>query len=131
MAEHPNVEVTRKALEAFMKGDVQTLASMIAEDAVWHIPGKNRFSGGFRGRDAIMARFQQIAEAGLKVSMEEIHDIVGNDEHVVALVTLGAEGPDGSARSRSVQVYHVSGGQATEFWGYNENQEGIDALFGS
>jgi len=131
MPDHPNVERTRARLEAFMKGDVETLASMIAEDAVWHIPGKNRFSGDFLGRDAIMGRFREMAEAGMRASIEDIHDIVGNDEHVVALVTLGAETAGGSFRSRSVHVYHVRGEQAIEFWGYNQDQDEIDAFFGS
>ncbi len=130
MADHPNVEATRIALEAFMKGDRESLGSMIAEDAVWHIPGNNRFSGDRRGRDAIMGRFQEMAEAGFRPTIDEIHDIVGGDEHVVALVTLALETSEGTTRSRSVQVYHVAGGQATEFWAYNEHQDEIDAVLG-
>ena len=131
MAEHPNAESTRGALEAFMKGDVETMAAGIAEDAVWHVPGSHRWAGDFSGRAAIVGRFQQMAEAGTRTGLDEIHDVVGNDEHTVALVTLSASGPGGSTTQRSVFVFHVRDGKAAEFWGYNENQAEVDAVFGS
>ncbi len=130
MAEHPNVESTRGALEAFMKGDVETMAGSIADDAVWHVPGSHRWAGDFTGKAAIMDRFQAMAEAGVRTGLEEIHDVVGNDEHAVALVTLSASGPGGSASQRSVFVFHVRDGKAVEFWGYNEDQARVDAAFG-
>lgn len=48
--------------------------------AVWHIPGDSRFSGDYSGRDAILGRFQTMAEAGATTKLEEIHDIVGNED---------------------------------------------------
>ena len=41
MSEHPNVAAVRAGIEAFVKGDIATLAAMIADDAVWHAPGNN------------------------------------------------------------------------------------------
>jgi len=84
MANHPNAETTRAALEAFMKGDMETLANSIADDAVWHVPGGHPWAGDFRGRDAILGRFGEMAKAGASVTFDELHDVLGNDEHVVA-----------------------------------------------
>lgn len=130
MAEHPNVEATRAALEAFMKRDMEGMASGITDDAVWHIPGSNRFSGTFEGRAAIMARFQEMAGAGYVVSLDEIHDIVGGDNHAVALVRTTVSGSGGSASGNAVFVFHVEGGRAKEFWLHNEHQAEIDRVFG-
>jgi hypothetical protein len=129
MAEHPNVEATRAALEGFMKGDMETMAASIADDAVWHIPGSHRFGGTFEGRAAIMARFQEQAAAGFAVSLDEIHDIVGGDDHVVALVRTSVSGPGGSASGNAVFVFHVEGGKGKEFWAHNEHQAEIDRVF--
>jgi hypothetical protein len=131
MGEHPNVEATRTALEAFMKGDADTMMAGIADDAIWHVPGNNRFAGDFRGKDEIGARFQRMSEAGVMPTLQDIHDIVGNDEHVVALVQIGLMTPAGSASGRAVWVFHVRDGRAAEFWGYNEDQASFDALLGS
>jgi ketosteroid isomerase-like protein len=128
MGEHPNVETARTGLGAFMKGDVATMASTIDDDVVWHVPGKHAFSGDIHGKGDVLGRFQKLAEAGFTQTFEEIHDVVGNDEHVVALVTLSISGGGKTVSTHSVQVYHVRDGKMTEFWAMNEDQAAIDAL---
>jgi len=131
MAEHPNVEATRSAIEALMKGDLETMAAGIADDAVWHVPGNHAWSGDYRGKADIVGRFQRMAEAGLSTAVEEIHDVVGNDEHVVAMVRFAITTPAGSVTQSSVWIFHVADGKAVEFWARNEDQGAIDALIGS
>jgi hypothetical protein len=128
MADHPNVETTRAALEAFMKGDVETFAASIADEAVWHVPGSHSFAGTFEGKAAIMGRFQEMAASGHVASIDEIHDIVGGDDHVVALVRTSLTGSGGSASGNAVFVLHVEAGRAKEFWAHNEHQAEIDRL---
>jgi ketosteroid isomerase-like protein len=131
MSDHPNVEATRSALEAFMRGDAETMMASISEDAVWHVPGGNAFAGDFAGKAGIGERFEKMAQAGAGAHLDEIHDIVGNDEHVLAMVRITASGAAGSTTQRSVWVFHVKNGKAGEFWGYNEDQAEIDRVFGS
>lgn len=130
MVEHPNVEAARAALDAFIKGDVETLAAAIADDVVWHAPGSNPFSGDFHGKAETMARMGRIREAGIQLSFD-IHDVIGNDEHVAALVDFHLVSPDGRIHDgRQAQVFHVREGKLTEFWAFNEDQAAIDAILG-
>jgi hypothetical protein len=47
----------------------------------------------------------------------DIHDVMGNDDHVVSIGTAKANGPDGSnAAWKWVQVFHMKDGKATEVW---------------
>jgi uncharacterized protein len=130
MGEHPNVAAARTAITALMRGEVETLAGGIAEDAVWHVPGAHKLSGDLTGRERILGRGQEMAEAGARLVVEELHDIVGNDEHVVALVKTTTTGPGGSSTQNSVWVMHVRDGQATELWVHNWDQAAIDAVMG-
>jgi len=130
LADHPNAVAARVALEAFAKGDVDTLAAAIADDAVWHIPGSNRFAGDFTGRAGVLGRFEHMAEAGMRTSVDEIHDVVGGDEHVVALVKITVTSGDAMASAGSVWVMHVKDGMVHEFWGMNDNQAEIDRVLG-
>lgn len=130
MAEHPNVAAARAAIEAFSKGDVETMATGLADDAVWHVPGSNRFSGEFRGKAAVLERFQQMGAAGVQTSIDEIHDVVGGDDHVVALVRLRLSSGDTSATANAVWVMHTADGKMLEFWGLNDNQGEIDRVIG-
>ena len=129
MSDHPNAQAVRTALEAFSKADIETVKAAIAPDAVWHAPGSNPWSGDFTGADAIFARFAAQMQAGVQITVD-IHDVVANDEHAIALVTLNTSGPGGSNMQRAVQVYHLRDGKATEFWGYNEDQAAIDEVMG-
>jgi len=130
MEEHPNVEAVRQSLEAFSKGDMETMAGGIADDAVWHIPGTHRFAGDFTGKAAILARFGEMAKAGAGTTIEEIHDIVGNDDHVAALMRLTVAGPNGTSSQNAVWIMHVRDGHATEFWAHNQDQGAIDGVLG-
>ncbi len=127
MSEHPNVAATRAGIEAFVKGDTATLASMIADNAVWHAPGNNPYAGTFTGREETMTRMGRLAQEGVVISFD-IHDVVGNDEHVVAMVDATVTKGDRSCHGRQVQVFHVRDGKLTEFWGYNEDQAAVDAV---
>ena len=129
--DHPNVEAARTSLEGFMKGDMAALAAGIADDAVWHVPGSHAWAGEYRGKDEILGRFQKMAEVGVGLALDEIHDIVGNEEHVLAMVKVTLSAPGGSVSQGSVWIMHVRDGKTTEFWAGNEDQAAIDALIGS
>lgn len=130
MSEHPNVAAIRAGIEAFVKGDTATLNAAIAEDAVWHAPGNNPYSGTSTGKEETMARFGRLAQDGVVISFD-IHDVVGNDEHVVAMVDATITKGSGSSHGRQVQVFHVREGKLTEFWGSNEDQAAVDAVLSS
>ena len=46
----------------------------------------------------------------------EIHDILANDEHAVALVRTRAKRSGKSLDAMESHVWHLSNGKASEFW---------------
>ena len=131
MAEHPNVQTARTGMEAFNKRDLEGFAATVHDDVVWHAPGKNKFSGDFVGKAATLQRFKDQAESGVSLEFVDIHDVVGGDEHVVALLTVRVTAPGGELTNPSVFVMHVRDGKLNEFWAMNENQAEIDKLLDS
>ena len=131
MTEHANATVLRGLIEAFATGDVAGEERAFAEDIVWHAPGTNRFSGRFEGRDAVIRRLDAMQEAGI-VSRYDVHAVVANDEHAIALVHQHLEVADGRRYDQQqVQVAHVRDGAIAEFWTMNQDQAVIDLLIGS
>ena len=130
MADHPDAQTARAAMEAFSKGDMPTFTASLSDDVVWHAPGANRFSGTFNGKGDVMARFKEQAESGAALTFDDIHDIVANDEHVVAMLTLRLTKGDDVLTTPSVFVMHIRDGKLAEFWGMNERQAELDALLG-
>ena len=47
------LEVINRYFEALSANDFATVASILADDIVWHQPGRNRFSGTHRGGSAV------------------------------------------------------------------------------
>ena len=130
MEEHPNGTLLRRLLEAFSARDVQAMEAAFRDDVTWHAPGTNRFSGQFLGRAAAMQRLAQMREAGISTNFD-VHDVVANDEHAVALVHLHLEVADGRRYDQpQVQVAHVREGRIAEFWTMNQDQAVLDLLIG-
>jgi hypothetical protein len=124
MSEHPNAALHRKAHEAFSRGDMDTLGEMIAEDAVWHSPGKSPISGEFRGREAVFGEFFAKMDelGGGTAKFVEHQDYFGNDERSVALFRFAATRGGRTEEVRICEVVLWRSGQVVEEWSYCDDQ---------
>jgi ketosteroid isomerase-like protein len=86
------------------------------QDAVWHSPGRNPLSGDYRGVDTILGLFARLAEVTGGTFRAELHDVVANDEHAVALYVTGAEREGRTLETKNVLVNHMRNGKFTETW---------------
>jgi uncharacterized protein len=128
--EHPNGTLLRDLFESFAAGDVAAMEAAFDDDLTWHAPGTNRFSGEFRGRAAAMQRLAQMREAGISTRFD-VHDVVANGEHAIALAHLHLEVADGRRYDQpQVAVAHVRNGRIVEFWTMNQDQAVLDLLIG-
>lgn len=111
---HPNADLVMKGFAAFATGDMATLDQIIADDAVWHSPGRGVISGDFRGKEAIFASFAKVVQEA--EMQQEIHAVLADEDHAVALVKANATRRGKTLAMDQVFVFHVSGGKATEVW---------------
>jgi uncharacterized protein len=127
MTEHANVELTRRAYEAFAKGDLAALTELIADDVTWHVRGAGALSGDYHGRDQVFGFFGRLAQETGGTFRLDVHDVLANDEHAVALCTLSASRGAKSVETPVANVSHVHDGKVTEFWAATTDpQAGID-----
>ncbi len=130
MEDHPNSTLLRGLLAAFASADVRAMEDAFDEDVIWHSPGTNRFSGEYRGRAATIERLDRMRDAGISTRFD-VHDVVANDEHAVALAHLHLEVADGRRYDQpQVQVAHVRSGKIVEFWTMNQDQAVLDLMIG-
>jgi ketosteroid isomerase-like protein len=121
----------RGLFEAFAAGDAARMEGAFDDDVTWHAPGTNRFSGQFRGRAAALERLATMREAGIATRFD-VHDVIANEEHAIALVHLHLEVADGRRYDQpQVAVAHVRDGRIVEFWTMNQDQAVLDLLIGS
>lgn len=115
MSEHPNVELLRRGFAAFAQGDMATLDGLFAEDAVWHLTGRNRFAGDYQGKPAIFQYFGEFIQAQ-DTFEQDIHALFADDDHGVALVKARATRGDKRLEADNVLVFHIADGRVTETW---------------
>jgi ketosteroid isomerase-like protein len=108
---HPGEETIRRAYAAINAGDPTALASEFTRDAVWH-GGESAITGA----DAIARLVGQLREASGGTLRIELHDVLANDEHAVALQTTRAEREGRSLVDRVVYVFHLRDGKIAEAW---------------
>ena len=123
---HPNEDLIRSGYNAFASGDMDTLRQVFAPDAVWHTPGRSLLAGDHRGIDAILGFFAQTMELTAGTFRAELHDVVAGDQHGVGLHRSRGERQGRTLEDRSVLVFHVRDGKATEVWQYVEDQDAFD-----
>ena len=116
MTEHPNVELTRQGYEAFAKGDLATLSGLMADDVTWHVAGAGSLDGTYRGREDVFGFFGRLAEETGGTFRLDVHDVLANDGHAVALCTLSASRGGKSIEVPVANVSHMRDGKITEFW---------------
>jgi ketosteroid isomerase-like protein len=123
MAEHPNVELARRANEAIQRDGIAAMAEYLADDVVWHEIGR---SEPRRGKSAL-------ASAAGAVDYEiafEVHDILGNDEHVIVLGEATGRRAGQTLNYRVAEIYHVRDGKISERWAFADDTAAITAFFG-
>jgi hypothetical protein len=125
MADHPNVAAVRAVAErAEQSGDMTEALNLLADDIVWHEIGSDE---PLRGKPAVVERFTGMREgAGIAT---ETHDIVGNDEHVIQLVTATATMGDQKLVYRTAEIYHMRDGKVTERWAFSDDTDRINKFF--
>lgn len=127
---HPNEELLRTGYAAFGAGDIDTVMSLFADDIVWHVGGSSQLAGDYRGHQEVLGFFGKLIEVTGGTFKVDVHDILANDEHGIALVTATAEHEGKTLVAREVNIWHVADGKATEFWIFAEDQAALDEFFG-
>lgn len=127
MAEHPNVLVYRGVHEKIQSGDFEAVFETLADDVVWHQIGADTL----HGKGAVRASMSAMEELGADAFELVIHDVVGNDEHVVGLVEATLSVGEQSFTYRTAEIAHMEDGKVTERWAFSDDTQRIIDFFAS
>jgi ketosteroid isomerase-like protein len=127
---HPDEDLVREAFAAFGRGDIGALREQyFAEDICWHFPGKGPVAGDHQGPAKVAEMFGRLAQLSGGTHRIELHDVIGNDDHVVALHTTRAERAGRQLEINVVQVFHVRDGKVTEAWTHHGDLYSMDEFW--
>ena len=124
MNEHPNATLMREALEAMNAGQVEAMSQYIADDVAWHYIGG---SEPLRGKDALLGAFGP-GNTDWEITAET-HDVIANDDHVVALVKATATRDGKTFVYHTAEIAHVKDGKITERCAFSDDTGAIVDFF--
>jgi ketosteroid isomerase-like protein len=123
--EHPNAALVRRSLEALNSGNTQALVEMLDDDVEWHEIGR---SEPFRGKAAMAERWGSGGEEDFDIT-GELHDVVANDDHTIALVQATAKRNGRTFTYRTAEIMHVRDGKVTARWAFSDDTQAINEFF--
>ncbi|HVM14324.1 MAG TPA: nuclear transport factor 2 family protein [Egibacteraceae bacterium] len=127
---HPNVERLRAFLGAYARGDRAALAAALSADAVWHVGGTHRFSGDYRGRDAILTYFDTVGQETDRTLTLEPRELLANDQRGAAFLHVTAERAGRELDTTMAEAFaFADDGTITEFWAHAADQQAIDRFW--
>jgi ketosteroid isomerase-like protein len=129
--EAANREIIASAYEAFGRGDIPAVLETLAEDILWHIPGRGPLSRDYRGHDEVLGFFQHFTELSAGTFQITVDAILAKDDRVIVLVTESAERHGRKWSSPQVHAWTINDGAATVFWQFQGDQQTEDEFWAS
>jgi uncharacterized protein len=124
MEDHPNAALFRRMSQAADVGDFTSYSDAIADDVEWWEIGADQ---PIRGKDALFERMQGLMGQG--TISTDLHDVIANDEHTVALVNATAERGGRTLSYKTAEIYHVRDGKVTHRWAFSDDTAAINDFF--
>jgi ketosteroid isomerase-like protein len=126
------LDVANRYLDALSAKDFATVASMFADDIVWHQPGSNRFSGTHRGAAAVgdmIGGMMAASQGTFGLSVTGALQINGT---LVAVPVHFAGERDGTAMAQDgVDLLRIEGDKIAEAWLFSSDPASEDAFWGA
>jgi uncharacterized protein len=128
-AEETNAALIVSAYEAFSRGNIQSVLTILAEDILWHVPGRGPLSRNYRGPDEVLGFFDHFMRLSDGTFRVQIDEIFAEGDRVVILCTETARRGGRSWSSPQVHVWTIKNGRATAFREYQGDQQAEDEFW--
>ena len=124
-----NSVIIRKTYEDFAQGNIPSVFATFDAGISWHVPGHSPLSGDYTGHDQIGGFFQRTMELSGGAFSIDVHNVLAENDLVVALVTVNAQRNGHSASFPEVHVWRMKNGKATDFREYQGDEQREDQFW--
>lgn len=125
MGDHQHAATYRAAIAAFNDGDVTAFDAVTSDDIEWWAIGA---SEPVRGKQALMETMQ--SQMGQWEINADLHDVVSNDDHLIALIEATATRDGKTLNYRTAEIHHVDAdGKITQRWAFSDDTAAIVDFF--
>jgi len=127
---HPNEDVVRQGYKAFGDGDMETLSSLYAPDAVHVATGNGPLAGEYKGVDAILGYYGKLFELSDGTFSADLESVkVEGDDTVVATHRDRGRRGDKTLDQDETLTFTLAGGKITRLVEKHSDQATYDAFW--
>jgi uncharacterized protein len=119
--EAQNIEVMRRGYEAFAKGDIETLKTLFSTHANWNQTETGVLPGNYRGAQAILEYFGQLAHESQGSLRVEPQTMAASGDHVFVLERVTGTRKGKTLDTTDVLVFKLNNGVVTEVTNFPSN----------
>jgi ketosteroid isomerase-like protein len=125
-----NETIMRKAFGAVQGRDPAALEEVFHPDVEWHdLAMDNPLGSEHKGLGAVLTFLAAKFESSADTLQVELHDVLANDEHGVALARLTAKRQGRSLEDRAAFVVHFEGDMIREVFAYADDPEKVNRFW--
>ena len=124
-----NSVIIRKTYEDFARGNIPSVFATFDAGISWHVPGHSPLSGDYTGHDQIGGFFQRTMELSGGAFSIDVHNVLAENDLVVALVTVNAQRNGLSASFPEIHVWRMKDGKAIQFREYQGDEQREDRFW--
>lgn len=106
--------LARDFFGAYGKGDLDTVRSLLAEDAVTFVTNADGGVDRVEGREGFMARLPDLADAELSTGITQVVAI--DEQRVMTMIEVKAERGGRALHNFAAFLARVEGGEIAELW---------------
>ena len=131
MVENAYESVIRRVYQDFESGDLDLLGTVMAQDVVWHEPGRSSLAGDYKGPEAVLGFLRELKEQSGGTFNIEILEVVSQPERAVVFqretakrggnvldVIAAVDFEIHHSKITEATVYQADTYQFDEFWGH-------------
>lgn len=127
---HANEELVRKGYTAFGEGDMDTLGSLYAPDAVHSATGSGPLAGEYKGLDSILGYYGQLFELSGGTFKAELKSTTAEgDDTVVAIHRSTGQRNGKTLDQDETLTFTLSDGKVTRLMEEHSDQAAYDAFW--
>jgi uncharacterized protein len=127
-----NTQTVEQYFHSLAAGNFELLGSLLADDIVWHQPGRGSLSGTHTGKAAVFSlfgKFMEISEGSFKI--DGVSSVMENGALVTATVEFSAAKKNGAKIAMGgVDLMKVENGKIKEVHLFSGDQAAEDAFWG-
>jgi len=127
--EQTNQALIERAYDAFATGDIPTVLEILAEDILWHVPGRGPLSRDYHGHAEVLeffGHFMELSEGTFRIAVDSV---LTKDDRVIVLVTESAQRRTREWSSPQVHAWTIKDGRATVFRQFQGDQQTEDEFW--